>query len=514
MANTEARLRNGAAELLAGGPSLAALSPQSVAPREIRVADLFTITYYGTWKLATNLVTNQHYVLYQCGTPNPMAAGVGGIPADAKAFSIPLTSLAVPDTTALAFVGMGHLKLHDRVVATPTFCTDACGQFIVATCGARADPEPVEGKPELGDRVKAGVVAAADAVLVSYPSGNDKEISISAPGTPPAIRPQWLKFIGAFFNREGTASLNADSRMRDYSRKRRAALEVANRNGNKPKVLWIAAQDVYKTWGYPRQGVQYIIFGAKFKKTYVEDAGGEFLNGHSLLSEYTDRNLVDKELFSADNEFKDVAINPNHNAALAKTILLKMMKMADVIIDESYHIRPVNARSIDVMLAMYKPATNHPTVILPWEVAEFPAFKNQRVYTPGKRLNTDGSGTDWFESAMVDTDRVLDDFITAITPAAREGSPTTKWLHRLGVDPIDYTRISRCQAIKTCVRRPPLSTCANHYYKCRHGTLAPGKRISHCPSSSCRIRCQCCRSGIPQSCAKTCASADTSKCPR
>jgi hypothetical protein len=35
----------------------------------------------------------------------------------------------------------------------------------------------------------------------------------SAPGTSPAIRPQWLKFIGAFFNREGVASNSADTRM-------------------------------------------------------------------------------------------------------------------------------------------------------------------------------------------------------------------------------------------------------------------------------------------------------------
>lgn len=45
----------------------------------------------------------QKYVLYQCGTPNPVDSGVP-VPDGAKVMQIPLTSVAVPDTTALAFM--------------------------------------------------------------------------------------------------------------------------------------------------------------------------------------------------------------------------------------------------------------------------------------------------------------------------------------------------------------------------------------------------------------------------
>jgi len=73
----------------------------AVTPTTVTIADLFSITYYGTWKRLTNLVTNEVYILYQCGTPKP------SVPAGARAFEIPLRSVSVPDTTALAFMVRG-----------------------------------------------------------------------------------------------------------------------------------------------------------------------------------------------------------------------------------------------------------------------------------------------------------------------------------------------------------------------------------------------------------------------
>jgi hypothetical protein len=78
----------------------ASVTPQAVAvtPVTVTISNLFSITYYGTWKLVTNLVTSEVYVLYQCGTPKPT------VPPGARAFEIPLRSVSVPDTTALAFM--------------------------------------------------------------------------------------------------------------------------------------------------------------------------------------------------------------------------------------------------------------------------------------------------------------------------------------------------------------------------------------------------------------------------
>ncbi|KIZ07558.1 hypothetical protein MNEG_0395 [Monoraphidium neglectum] len=486
------------------GAAATAVAPAAVAPTTITIADLFSITYYGTWKLVTNLVVNETYVLYQCGTPNPVDLGVA--PKDTKTFQIPLHSLAVPDTTALALVGQSVLKLQDRVVGAPSYCTDACGQVIATKCGFKADPDPFTFK------VPGNILGVSDALLDTFPNGDPKSIIISAPGTSPAIRPQWLKFIGAFFNREGVASNSADTRMRNYLRKAKLARAAAP--DNKPKVIWISSMDIFKDWGYPADGIQYVIFGTRFKKSYVEDAGGVLLDGKSLLGKY-DKSIVDKELFSADDQYKNVAINPKADAMKARQAFLEVLSQADVVVDETYFIRPVNAPSMDALLARYTPSLDSPARIQFADVAKIPAFANQKVVTVGKRLSNDLTGSDWFESAVIETDRVLDDFITIITPQAQQQAITTKWLQRLGKEAVTPVRLSSCSAIKSCTRGNPGSVCANAYYRCKDGTLNPGQRLSHCnPQPSCTIKCQCCANPGATNCVNTCAAAPVSKqCP-
>ncbi len=63
------------------------------------------ITPITSSQIVNNTEAGEVYVLYQCGTPPP---DKNSIPAGAKVFSIPLTSVVVPDTTAYAFV-VGHI---------------------------------------------------------------------------------------------------------------------------------------------------------------------------------------------------------------------------------------------------------------------------------------------------------------------------------------------------------------------------------------------------------------------
>lgn len=50
---------------------------------------------------------------------------------------------------------------------------------------------------------------------------------------------------------------------------------------------------------------------------------------------------------------------------------------------------------------------------------------------PGKLLSQDGIGSDWFEGALVQVDKVLNDFIWAITPPAANTQIKPKWLLKL-----------------------------------------------------------------------------------
>ncbi len=75
------------------------------------------------------------------------------------------------------------------------------------TCRYRADPDW-----DAGGRLPTALRSVSDAIMNVAPDGSEPlQITISASGTAPILRPQWLKFVGAFFNRDGLGSANADT---------------------------------------------------------------------------------------------------------------------------------------------------------------------------------------------------------------------------------------------------------------------------------------------------------------
>jgi hypothetical protein len=61
----------------------------------------FQVQYFNTYKVVTNSIVNETYVLYQCGSLPPP---VNEVPAGSKFFSVPLTSVAVPETVPNGFM--------------------------------------------------------------------------------------------------------------------------------------------------------------------------------------------------------------------------------------------------------------------------------------------------------------------------------------------------------------------------------------------------------------------------
>jgi len=123
-------------------------------------------------------------------------------------------------------------------------------------------------------------------------------------------------------------------------------------------------------------------------------------------------------------------------------------------------------------------------------------------------------GTDWYEAAMVESDRVLDDFIKAITPSIADPKQPFKWLQRLDVEGYNIINPRSCTAIKTCLNRRPESTCPNVYYSCADGTLVYGYRNYHCKPDTCNaITCRCCEANPGPNCGATCAAANKANCP-
>ena len=59
------------------------------------------MNHYACLQIVRNLLVNETYVLYQCGTQAPSS---NALPAGSKVFSIPLTSVAVLETVPIAFL--------------------------------------------------------------------------------------------------------------------------------------------------------------------------------------------------------------------------------------------------------------------------------------------------------------------------------------------------------------------------------------------------------------------------
>ncbi len=80
---------------------------------QVSIAEDFSVQYVGPYKVVTNELANETYVLYQCGTPPPdflPAGAVPGLPDAAKAFQIPLHSVSVADTTVNGFLVRSIVK--------------------------------------------------------------------------------------------------------------------------------------------------------------------------------------------------------------------------------------------------------------------------------------------------------------------------------------------------------------------------------------------------------------------
>lgn len=63
-----------------------------------------------------NKRANETYVLYQCGTPNPLQAAntETDLPANTKVFEIPLVSVSVTDSNAAGFLVSSKCSLYSK----------------------------------------------------------------------------------------------------------------------------------------------------------------------------------------------------------------------------------------------------------------------------------------------------------------------------------------------------------------------------------------------------------------
>ncbi|WP_264086250.1 ABC transporter substrate-binding protein [Streptomyces marincola] len=185
----------------------------------VEESELWDIAYHGSWKTITLADTEDAaggdltYVLYQCGTPRPEAAGEL---ADALFVQVPVTSVSVTSFNALAMV--------DRLGEADTV-TGLSGQLLG---NAERDAwyagvvEEAGGPMSIGEYTdldrEAVLGLGTEVILMSgFGAGYDDVSNARAAGLPGVsvsnrmeggalASAEWIKMIGAFYNAEGAAN--------------------------------------------------------------------------------------------------------------------------------------------------------------------------------------------------------------------------------------------------------------------------------------------------------------------
>ncbi|WIA08608.1 hypothetical protein OEZ85_008037 [Tetradesmus obliquus] len=356
----------------------------------------FSVQYYPNYKIIVNEVAKETYLMYQCGCYNRTRAFPANlVPADtgfgkAKVFEGPLQSISADDTSVGEF--MNQCAVIDRVMYVTEYGVNGCYQRLGA-CGYTA-PDPGWGND--ADKITQQV----DAYITYGATKNTKSIAMSAvAASTPLTRSEWLKYFGAFFNKEYEAETLFRAIRNNYNALKRDA------QGTRPNPPLLVA------WVYLGFSGDYVVSKPPYKVAYVEDAGGAVVSDDLLrASGFTTK---DGQSWSIPQAY------PEDWAAF--------LNQVDVIIDESYTFATACYVRLGDFLAGHKLTG-----------AAVKAVTNRQVYTiAGMASQTLESGTvglDWYERGTARADEVLRDFVRVLNPANAHSTMNNwnrRWLLRL-----------------------------------------------------------------------------------
>jgi ABC-type Fe3+-hydroxamate transport system substrate-binding protein len=332
-------------------------------------ATLFTVQYFGTYKVAT--VTNggstSTFVLYMCGTTPP------SMPSATMVIQIPVQQVMIPDTTVLRFMQLLGVQLTIRFLQQQ-YTTSPCLSSMVTNGGA----EELQYNAAYTSYASSQL-AQVDVAFEGYPMSS-KSIPFVSTSEPSLLgRAEWIKFLALFYNLEGMATQLFDSTRTRYLCHRQAAAEAAI---GQPmlNMAWTSYNSYSGTWS---------LLPASYKQTLIIDAGA-----NPVLPP-----AGDPGTYSNSAEF------------------LSHLQTADVLIDDSYTGVAFDWNSF---LTLYNLTAS----------SQLKIVQNQQVWRVD---NTEASFSawDWYEGAVAEADAVLLDFLAVAHPPASGSAPEGRWLRRV-----------------------------------------------------------------------------------
>ena len=376
---------------LAKGTSLVAPHPSAPAPDAVvRISEDFEVSYFPNYKLVRNLAPgfNETYVLTTCGSaPVPPE-----VPADAKHFAVPLQSVAVTDTTIIAF--LEKLGLRETIAyADFSYAVNPClhaaraldeaDGIQQATASPNAYYSP--GDPE----EYAAMMDSVDAIFGSSADPSQpKSVAFTATADPgPLHRSEWIKFVSLFFNKEA----QAEGAFAEIAERYECTVAGGSAvpEDERPGVAFIN----YNSWADPPE---YQVSVAAYKVALIADAGGRNVD----LSD------VEVQVNAWTGDVSHVGF-----ASAAELFAYLEANDVSVVIDEAYSYDPT---SYDLAAML----TTYGVEALPEGVTT--------VLREDGIISATGS-MDWFEGAVPFGDATLQDLARGIHGSSAGDAEEALW---------------------------------------------------------------------------------------
>ncbi|CAG8475933.1 6792_t:CDS:2 [Cetraspora pellucida] len=222
-------------------------------------------------------------------------------------------------------------------------------------------------------------LSQVDAVFDSmFNLSNPKTIGISAASDPgPLNRAEWIKFYSVFFNLEDKANTFYDQISNNYN-----CLKNLPSSNNPPTVAWVSYN---APSSFNNNTASWAITDAPYKKILTENAGGIYFNTTPLS-------------YSTSSSFLSAIAN------------------VDILIDETFI-----ARDISEVYTNFNLNAND---------VQYKFVKNSAIYREDG-VTSPGDGRDWFESAVLLADNVLEDMMNVINPNLPTNDYKRVWLRNV-----------------------------------------------------------------------------------
>lgn len=357
----------------------------------VQAATLVSISYGSHFKVVSEALSQEQYVLLQCGAPEVTDAEVDAIaplPAghERKRFTIPLNEIATESTIQLSF--LEELGVADRVRFTSPYAVGSCWQKAM---GCSAGYEGAYGNATLRAIQDASVTAVLADCTPPCTGEDPNVIHVSASqDSGPLHTAEHIKFLAAFFNKEAEAISIFSQTVEAYNN-----LKVEPSDSS-PKVAWVSVTN------WPEAG--FILSLATYKTQFVTDAGGMNVDEVAATSAAGANLRVTDAVVGNPGAGRtlEVRISDFADEAAAAAAFAAMLTDVDVIIDETYAAVPGDY-SITTFLSGFGIASD----------SSLPAIATQKVFRLDGTVS-ESNGLDWFESRLAHPHWVLQDLARAM----------------------------------------------------------------------------------------------------